>query len=277
MALTQGKYKPTICAIDEVDDRSYKLHTGQDDERIGHGNSKQQIEGSETAPLTTNQQKLHIDDAGLTPKELEAARQEALTEARAVGGVTPTANTPNSTHTSANGLRGRRSFDALMSLSRKRRILYVATACLCALLLVIIIMLLAFWPEVPFHMRAPLCLQRECVESSRQLLLWANTSKSPCHETYDWACGKFAREYADGDYFVIKRGEWNFKTYNEYQELNELNRFISMLPNAAEGTYPVESTISSLYRNCRDIDALDKSQSDLLLKQAIKSSIMGLI
>lgn len=276
MALNQGKYKPTICAIDEVDDRSYKLHTGQDDERIGHGNSKQQIEGSETAPLTTNQQKLHMDEAGLTPKELEAARKEALTEARAVGGVTPTANTPNSTHTSANGLRalllpGRRSFDALMNLSRKRRILYVATACLCALLLVIIIMLLAFWPEVPFHMRAPLCLQRECVESSRQLLLWANTSKSPCHETYNWACGKFARDYADNDYFVIKRGEWNYKTYNEYQELNELNRFISMLPNAAEGTYPVESTISSLYRNCRDIDALDKSQSDLLLKQAIKS------
>lgn len=114
-------------------------------------------------------------------------------------------------------LPGRRSFDALMSLSRKRRILYVATACLCALLLVIIIMLLAFWPEVPFHLRAPLCLQRECVESSRQLLLWANTTKSACHETYDWACGNFADEYANGDYYVIKRGEWNYKTYNEYQ------------------------------------------------------------
>ncbi|XP_023166573.2 protein gone early isoform X1 [Drosophila hydei] len=276
MALNQGKYKPTICAIDEVDDRSYKLHTGPDDERIGHG-SKLQIEGSETAPLTTNQQKLHMDDAELTPKELEAARQDALSGVSAVGGgVTPTANTPNSTHASANGLRalllpGRRSIDALMSLPRKSRILYVATACLCALLLVIIIMLLAFWPEVPFHLRAPLCLQRECVESSRQLLLWANTTKSACHETYDWACGNFADEYANGDYYVIKRGEWNYKTYNEYQELNELNRFISMLPNVAERAYAVESTISSLYRNCRDIDALDKSQSDLLLKQAIKS------
>lgn len=106
MALNQGKYKPTICAIDEVDDRSYKLHTGPDDERIGHG-SKLQIEGSETAPLTTNQQKLHMDDAELTPKELEAARQDALSGVSAVGGgVTPTANTPNSTHASANGLRG---------------------------------------------------------------------------------------------------------------------------------------------------------------------------
>lgn len=119
MALNQGKYKPTICAIDEVDDRSYKLHTGQDDERsLGHGQSKQQIEGSETAPLTTNQQKLHMDDAGLTPKELEAARKEALSEASGVGGVTPTANTPNSTHASANGLRGKeRGLVSPMSLN----------------------------------------------------------------------------------------------------------------------------------------------------------------
>ncbi|ALC48914.1 CG9634, partial [Drosophila busckii] len=270
-----GRYKPTICAIDEVDDRSYKLHSGPDDvnakqqqQQQQQQQQHQQIEGSETAPLTTNQQKLHMDEAGLTPKELEAARKEALAEA---SGVTPTGNTPNSTHTSANGLRGRRSFDALMSLSRKRRLMYVATACLCALLLVIICMLAAFWPEVPFYLRAPLCLQRECVESSRQLLLWANTSRSACHETYEWACGNFASEYAQGDYFVIKRGEWNYKTYNEYQELNELNRFIAMLPNAAEGAYTVESTISSLYRSCREIDALDKSQSDLLLKRAIKS------
>lgn len=108
MALNQGKYKPTICAIDEVDDRSYKLHPSQNDERIDSHGSKQQIEGSETAPLTTNQQKLHMEEAGLTPKELEAARKEALSDANAMGGgVTPTANTPNSTHASANGLRGK--------------------------------------------------------------------------------------------------------------------------------------------------------------------------
>lgn len=122
MALNQGKYKPTICAIDEVDDRSYKLHTGPDDERVGHG-SKLQIEGSETAPLTTNQQKLHRDDAGLTPKELEAARKEALSEVSgAGGGVTPTANTPNSTHASANGLRGEAAtpIKAVKKMKRKR-------------------------------------------------------------------------------------------------------------------------------------------------------------
>ncbi|KAH8259078.1 hypothetical protein KR038_005784 [Drosophila bunnanda] len=280
MAINQGKYKPTICAIDEVDDRSYKLHNSQDE--IRGKQQLQQIEGSETAPLTTNQQKLHMDDGShLTPKDLEAARQDALNEiggasGGGAGGRTPAANTPNSTHPSANGLRallipGRRSFDALMSLSRKRRILYVTTACLCALLLLIIILLLAFWPEVPFYLRAPLCLDKECVESSRQLLLWANTSKSPCHETYEWACGNFASDYASHDYFVIKRGEWNYKTYNEYQELSELNRFISMLPTTGEGAYSIESTVTSLYRSCREIDSLDKSQSDMLLKQAINA------
>lgn len=44
-----------------------------------------------------------------------------------------------------------------------------------------------------------------------------------------------------------------------------------MLPNSGEGAYSVESTVTSLYRSCREIDSLDKSQSDLLLKRAIKS------
>lgn len=54
-------------------------------------------------------------------------------------------------------------------------------------------------------------------------------------------------------------------------ELNELNRFISMLPNTGEGAYSIESTVISLYRSCREIDSLDKSQSDLLLKRAINA------
>lgn len=62
MSLNQGKYKPSICAIDEVDDRSIKNDDLQ----------KQQIEGSETAPLTTNQQKLHIEPSTRTGKDVES-------------------------------------------------------------------------------------------------------------------------------------------------------------------------------------------------------------
>ncbi|XP_058977917.1 protein gone early isoform X1 [Musca domestica] len=256
MSITPQKYRPSIASIDEVDDRNLKM----DD-------AKQQIEGSETAPLTTNQLKLNID-ANVAAKDLEAQNAQHENEAQA---ETPISGGPGS----INGFRafllpGRRSFDALKSLSRKRRILYITTACLCATLLIIIIMMIAFWPEVPFYLKAELCLEKECVEASRQILLWSNTTKCPCHETYEWACGNFDREYGENDYYVIKKGEWNYKTFNEYQELNELNRFISMLP-ASTGSYSVESMISNLYRSCREIDSLDKSQSEMLLKKAMQS------
>ncbi|XP_075157462.1 endothelin converting enzyme 1 isoform X2 [Haematobia irritans] len=252
MSMNQQKFRPSIASIDEVDDRNLKM----DD-------AKQQIEGSETAPLTTNQLKLNIDKT-VAAKDLEAHQNDRHeNEAQA---DTPISGGPGS----VNGFRGRLSFDALMRLSRKRRILYITTACLCAVLLIIIIMMIAFWPEVPFYLKAELCLEKECVEASRQILLWSNTSKSPCHETYEWACGNFDREYGENDYYVIKKGEWNYKTFNEYQELNELNRFISMLPSSPV-SYSVESMISSLYHSCREIDYLEKSQSDLLLQKAIQS------
>ncbi|XP_053949080.1 protein gone early isoform X1 [Anastrepha ludens] len=262
MSVNQGKYKPSICAIDEVDDRCLKNDDLQ----------KQQIEGSETAPLTTNQQKLHIEPSSHVGKDVESQIDDNIGgngNSKADGATGGTGNA------AANGFRalllpGRLSLDALMQLSRKRRILYITTVCFCALLLVIIVMMIAFWPEVPFYFRAELCLEKECVQTSQQLLLWANVSKNPCHDTYEWACGNFAREYAENDYYVMKRGEWNYKTYNEYEELNELNRFISMLPSSGAAS-TVESLISSLYRSCREIDTLDKSQSDLLLKKAIKS------
>ncbi|XP_067639210.1 protein gone early isoform X2 [Eurosta solidaginis] len=255
MSISQGKYKPSISAIDEVDDRSLKNDDLQ----------KQQIEGSETAPLTINQQKLHIEPSNRTGKDVESQIDENIG-----GNGNSKVDGVNGATRQANGFRGRLSLDAVMQLSRKRRILYITTICLCALLLVIIVMMIAFWPEVPFYFRAELCLEKECVQTSQQLLLWANISKNPCHDTYEWACGNFEREYAENDYYVIKRGEWNYKTYNEYRELSELNRFISMLPSTG-ASYTVESMISSLYRSCREIDTLDKSQSDLLLRKAIKS------
>lgn len=254
MSLNQGKYKPSICAIDEVDDRSLKNDDLQ----------KQQIEGSETAPLTTNQQKLHIEPSNRTGKDVESQIDDNIGGNGNSKTDGLTADTDNAT---ANGFRGeylltfsikcifdtflsftplnnlffifishfiftrivlialvkafllpgRLSLDALMQLSRKRRILYITTVCFCALLLVIIVMLIAFWPDVPFYFRAELCLEKECVQTSQQLLLWANISKNPCHDTYEWACGNFEREYAENDYYVIKRGEWNYKTYNEYE------------------------------------------------------------
>ncbi|XP_055840885.1 protein gone early [Episyrphus balteatus] len=198
----------------------------------------QKLDGNtETLPLTTNKTKAEVES-----RDAESGKTR----------------------------RGRLSFDALMQLSPKRRLLYIATASLCALLLVIIIFLIAFWPEVPFYLKAELCVDKECVLASQQILLWSNISYKPCQNTYKWACGNFRKEYEENDYFVIKRGEWDYQTYNEYEELSELNRFISMLPTSSQ-SYSAESMISNLYKSCREIDALDKSQSNMLLRQAIKS------
>lgn len=89
MTLNQGKFRPTISAIDEVDDRNLKL-----DE------NKQQIEGSETAPLTTNQLKLNIDE--------NLSRKDGLQRQNACGDSEQQAETPTSgVGGSINGFRGK--------------------------------------------------------------------------------------------------------------------------------------------------------------------------
>lgn len=93
MSLNQGKYKPSICAIDEVDDRSIKNDDLQ----------KQQIEGSETAPLTTNQQKLHIEPSNRTGKDVESQIDDNIGgngNSKSDGLSADADNTP------ANGFRG---------------------------------------------------------------------------------------------------------------------------------------------------------------------------
>lgn len=83
-----GKFRPSVSAIDEIDDRNLKL----DD-------AKQQIEGSETAPLTTNQLKLNIDpNVGLAKDvQIHNDRHEIDVQAE-----TPISGGPGS----VNGFRG---------------------------------------------------------------------------------------------------------------------------------------------------------------------------
>lgn len=52
-------------------------------------------------------------------------------------------------------------------------------------------------------------------------------------------------------------------------DLRELNLFISTLPQKGI-SYSVDSLIPDLYRSCRQ-ENLDKSQSDMLLKKAIRA------
>ena len=98
MNANQGKFRPTISAIDEVDDRNLKL----DD-------AKQQIEGSETAPLTTNQMKLNIDQTVAASKDLESQNDRHDNDRQADTPISGGAG-------SVNGFRGEYFFVVIVSI-----------------------------------------------------------------------------------------------------------------------------------------------------------------
>lgn len=72
---------------------------------------------------------------------------------------------------SKNKLKG--TYDAILTrldISDKARLPFLLTIGLCVFLLVVIIVLIAFWPRTPFYMRAEICVDKECMDSSSQVL-----------------------------------------------------------------------------------------------------------
>lgn len=109
MSLNPQKFRPSIASIDEVDDRNLKM----DD-------AKQQIEGSETAPLTTNQLKLNIDKT-VASKDLEANNEQHDNEAQA---ETPISGGPGS----VNGFRGKRYWSGISFTRHIHCHLFISTS-----------------------------------------------------------------------------------------------------------------------------------------------------
>lgn len=71
---------------------------------------------------------------------------------------------------SKNKLKG--TYDAMLTrldISDKARLPFLLTIGLCVLLLVVIIVMIAFWPRTPFYMRAEICVNKECMDSSSQV------------------------------------------------------------------------------------------------------------
>lgn len=66
-------------------------------------------------------------------------------------------------------------------------------------------------------MRLETCVSKECMIASQQLLLWSNSSASPCNDAFEWACGQFRKEYDGGEFFSINKGEWDVKTHYDYE------------------------------------------------------------
>lgn len=61
-----------------------------------------------------------------------------------------------------------------LDISRKARIPFLITTVLCALLLVVLIVMIALWPRIPFYMKADVCADRECMESSSQVRMYTS-------------------------------------------------------------------------------------------------------
>lgn len=154
---------------------------------------------------------------------------------------------------------------------RKYRIPFLIAVVVAVIFFIIIILMIAFWPHIPYYMRADLCVEKECLDASQQMLLWADTSAEACENTYQWACGKFESEYNKHNLYGVHKGEWNFEAFHEYEEIKQLDFFISSLPSHAYFYNPLLNLLRGLYKSCRELESLDKTQGSTPLKKAINA------
>ena len=67
----------------------------------------------------------------------------------------------------------------------------------------------------------------------------------------------------------MNKGEWNYKTDYEYNEIENINSFISRLPAIAASSL-AQSMLKELYTSCMQLDAFDKNEGVNTLKKSIK-------
>lgn len=69
-----------------------------------------------------------------------------------------------------NMLRG--TYESVLSrldISEKAKLPFLLANSLCAILLIILVVLIAFWPRIPYYMKASVCVDKECMDSSAQV------------------------------------------------------------------------------------------------------------
>jgi hypothetical protein len=92
----------------------------------------------------------------------------------------------------------------------------------------------------------------------------------PCDNTYNWTCGRFEEVYGNHKFYGMNKGEWNFYSSREYEEIKEINEFISKLPAGAL-SYSAQSYIKQLHTDCKNLDLMDRHETITALKRAFKS------
>ena len=56
-----------------------------------------------------------------------------------------------------------------LDISGKARLPFLTAISLCVLLLIVLIILIAFWPSIPYYMKADICVEKECLDASSQV------------------------------------------------------------------------------------------------------------
>lgn len=77
---------------------------------------------------------------------------------------------PMSSSKSKNKLKGTyHSILTNLQISEKARLPFLLTIGLAAILLLAIIIMIAFWPRIPYYMKANICVDKECLQASSQV------------------------------------------------------------------------------------------------------------
>lgn len=58
---------------------------------------------------------------------------------------------------------------ARLDITARARLPFLLVILLCVLLLIVVIAMCAFWPRIPYYMRADVCVDVECLDSSAQV------------------------------------------------------------------------------------------------------------
>ncbi|GAB0089347.1 Peptidase M13 [Sergentomyia squamirostris] len=157
-----------------------------------------------------------------------------------------------------------------MELNKRSQTVFICLLVLCLILMIILIGLVIFWPKIHDYMTAEVCVEQECLDASSQILKWANTTLDPCENPFEWSCGHFNIEYQQHAFHGMQRGEWNFDSYLEYQEISDIHSFISKLPKDTV-SYSAQVKMKVLHKNCMNLESSDDIEGMTTLNKAIAS------
>lgn len=145
---------------------------------------------------------------------------------------------------------------------------FVSLVLITLLLLIVLILLAILWPRLPSYLTKEVCLEAECLEASKQILLWAKPDIDTCRSPYEWACGRFEEKYIAHSLFGVNKGEWNFDANRDYEETTAAYEFISKLPSVAM-TFSTQAMLKKLHSICTTVETVSSNEVITSLKRAL--------